>query len=98
MPEASFLALDGEGAPCGFIICCRIAGSAAIIPQIAVHPSHQGKRLGNIFMNRTFAQLKSIGFRTVSLTVTQKNSRALNWYQRLGFKIRKEFGAYVWER
>jgi len=98
MPEASFIALDWEGAPCGFIICCRIAGSAAIIPQIAVHPSHQGKRLGNIFMNRTFAQLKSIGFRTVSLTVTKKNSRALNWYQRLGFKIHKEFGAYVWER
>ncbi len=98
MPEASFVALDWEGAPCGFILCCRIAGSAAIIPQIAVHPSHQGRRLGNLFMNRTFAQLKSIGFRTVSLTVTQKNSRALNWYQRLGFKIRKEFGAYVWER
>jgi ribosomal protein S18 acetylase RimI-like enzyme len=98
MPETSFIALDWEGAPCGFIICCRISGGAAIIPQIAVHPSHQGKRLGNIFMNRTFAQLKSMGFRTISLTVTKKNRRAFDWYQRLGFKLRKEFGAYVWER
>ena len=98
MPETSFMALDWQGNPCGFSICCRIAAGAAIIPQIAVHPSHQGKRLGNIFMNRTFAQLKSMGYRTVSLTVTKKNRRAFDWYQRLGFKIRKEFGAYVWER
>jgi GNAT superfamily N-acetyltransferase len=98
MPEASFIALDWQGVPCGFIICCRIAGGAAIIPQIAVHPLHQGKRLGNIFMNRTFAQLKSMGLCTVSLTVTKKNRRAFDWYQRLGFRIRKEFGAYVWER
>ncbi len=98
MPETSFIALDWEGVPCGFIICCRISEGAAIIPQIAVHPAHQGKRLGNIFMNRTFAQLKSMGFRTISLTVTEKNRRAFEWYQRLGFIIRKEFCAYVWER
>jgi ribosomal protein S18 acetylase RimI-like enzyme len=98
MPETSLIGLDWQGAPCGFIICCRIASGAAIIPQIAVHPSYQGKRLGNIFMNRAFGQLKSLGFRTVSLTVTKKNRRAFDWYQRLGFKIRKEFGAYVWER
>ena len=98
IPDASFIALDWEGVPCGFIICCRIAAGAAIIPQIAIHPLHQAKRLGNIFMNRVFAQLKSSGFRTVSLTVTKKNRRAFDWYQRLGFKIRKEFGAYVWER
>jgi len=98
MPETSFIALDWQGIPCGFIICCRISSGASIIPQIAVHPSHQGRRLGNIFMNRAFAQLKSLGFRTISLTVTEKNRRAFDWYQRLGFKIRKEFGAYVWER
>lgn len=98
MPEASFMALDWRGAPCGFVFCCRISPEAAIIPQIAVHPSYQGKRLGNTLMNRAFAQLKSLGFRSVSLTVTNENLRAFEWYQRLGFKIRKQFGAYVWQR
>ena len=98
MPEASFVGLDWQGTPCGFIFCCRISAEAAIIPQIAVHPLYQGKRLGNTLMNRAFAQLKALGFRSVSLTVTEKNHRALQWYQRLGFKIRKEFGAYVWQR
>ena len=98
MPEASFIALDWQGDPCGFVFCCRISSEAAIIPQIAVHPSYQGKRLGNTLMSRAFVQLKSLGFRTVSLTVTQKNLRAFEWYQRLGFRVRKEFGAYVWQR
>ncbi len=98
MPEASFIGLDGQGTPCGFVFCCRISNGAAIIPQIAVHPLYQGKRLGNTLMNRAFAQLKALGFRTVSLTVTKENLRAFEWYQRLGFKMRKEFGAYVWQR
>jgi GNAT superfamily N-acetyltransferase len=98
MPESSFIGVDWQGDPCGFIICCKISNGAAIIPQIAVHPAYQGRRLGNVLINRAFAQLKSMGFRTVSLTVTQQNHRAFDWYQRLGFKIRKEFGAHVWER
>jgi ribosomal protein S18 acetylase RimI-like enzyme len=98
MPESSFVGLDWQGTPCGFIFCCRISAEAAIIPQIAVHPLYQGRRLGNTLMNRAFAQLKALGFHSVSLTVTKDNLRAYEWYQRLGFKIRKEFGAYVWQR
>ena len=69
-----------------------------MIPQIAVHPLHQGRGVGNVLMNLSFEQLKARGFRNVSLTVTKKNRRAFEWYQRLGFKIRKEFGAFVWQR
>ncbi len=98
MPETSFMGLDAQGSPCGFVISCRISGGAAMIPQIAIHPSYQGRGLGNVLMNRAFEQLKASGFHTVSLTVTKKNRRAFDWYQRLGFKIRKEFGAYVWQR
>ena len=98
MPDTSFAALDGKGAPCGFLICSRISSGAGMIPQIAVHPSFQGRGVGNILMNRSFEQLKIMGFRSVSLTVTKKNRRAFEWYQRLGFKVRKDFGAYVWQR
>jgi len=98
IPETSFMALDAQGFLCGFLICSRISGGAAMIPQIAVHPSCQGRGVGNALMNRSFDQLEAMGFRSVSLTVTGKNRRAIEWYQRLGFKIRKEFGAYVWQR
>ena len=98
MSDASFMSLDAQGRPCGYIICCRIADGAGMIPQIAIHPSYQGRGFGSALINRSFDQLKSQGFDTVSLTVTKKNRRAFDWYQRLGFRIRKEFGAYVWER
>jgi ribosomal protein S18 acetylase RimI-like enzyme len=98
MPDASFMALDAHNAPCGFIICCRISNGEGMIPQIAVHPSYQGRNLGNTLMTRSFEQLRARGFHSVSLTATKKNQRAFDWYERLGYKVRKEFGAYVWER
>jgi ribosomal protein S18 acetylase RimI-like enzyme len=98
LPEASFVVLDGQGAPCGFVISCRISYGAGMIPQIAVHPSYQGRGLGNALMSCAIEQFRSLGFRSASLTVTKKNRRAFDWYQRLGFKFRKDFGAYIWER
>ena len=96
--EASFVAINSRGLPCGFVISSRISGSAGMIPQIAVSPSHQSRGLGKSLMDRALCHFKSRGFRTVSLTVTKRNRRAFEWYQRVGFKIRKEFGAFVWNR
>jgi GNAT superfamily N-acetyltransferase len=98
MPEASFMCLDGRQAPCGFIIGCRISDGVGMIPQIAVHPDYQGRGVGNTLVQRSFERYKALGFHTVSLTATRDNRRAFDWYQRLGFKIRKQFGAFVWER
>lgn len=98
LPDASFIALNSKGSACGFLICSQISERAAMIPQIAIHPSYQGRGLGNLLMQRMFERLASFGFQTVSLTVTKNNRRAFEWYTRLGFKLRKEFGAYVWQR
>jgi ribosomal protein S18 acetylase RimI-like enzyme len=98
MPEASFISLNQQGTLCGFVICCRISGAIGMIPQIAVHPSCQGRGLGNRLINSSIEALRARDFHSLSLTVTKKNRRAYDWYQRLGFKIRKEFGAYVWNR
>jgi ribosomal protein S18 acetylase RimI-like enzyme len=98
LPEASYMCLDGSQNLCGFIIGCRISNGVGMIPQISVHPDYQGHGVGNALMQRSFERYKALGFHTVSLTVTRDNRRAFDWYQRLGFKIRKEFGAYVWER
>jgi ribosomal protein S18 acetylase RimI-like enzyme len=96
--EASHIALDSRGIPCGFVLGSRISATAGMIPQIAIAPSHQGRGLGKVLIDRTLGHFKARGCRTVSLTVTKRNRRAFEWYQRLGFKIRKEFGAYVWSR
>jgi ribosomal protein S18 acetylase RimI-like enzyme len=97
-PEGSFMAIGDDGTPCGFVLGSLISASAGMIPQISIHPSYQGRGLGIALMERALLQFRNRGLRTVSLTVTKKNCRAFEWYQRLGFRVRKEFGAYVWER
>jgi ribosomal protein S18 acetylase RimI-like enzyme len=96
LSDASFIALDARNQRGGFIIGSRISEGAGMIPQIAISPACQGVGLGKALMEHALRQFKSRGFGTVSLTVTKRNRRAFEWYQRLGFEIRKEFGAYVW--
>jgi ribosomal protein S18 acetylase RimI-like enzyme len=96
--EASFMGLDASGSPCGFLISSRISNTSGMIPQVAILPSHQGHGLGNALMHHCLSYFKAHGFHTISLTVTKQNKRAFEWYQRLGFRIRREFGAFVWER
>jgi len=98
MPEASFMAKDNDSHLCGLVVCCRISERAALIPQIAVDSAHQGRGFGNALMSRAFEYLKASGLQSVTLTVTAANRRAFEWYRCLGFDIRKEFGAYTWQR
>jgi len=98
LSDASFMGLNAQGVPCGFIISSKIASSSGMIPQIAIDPDYQGRGLGELLMRRALASLHALGMRSVGLTVTKKNRRAFEWYQRLGFKLRKEFGAFVWDR
>ncbi len=98
LPAVSCCALDSRGMVCGFIIVSRVSASGAMIPQISIVPSHQGRGLGKALMARALASLAAQGCKTVGLTVTVENRRALEWYQREGFRLRKEFGAYVWQQ
>ncbi len=98
LPGASFTSLDSRGLPCGFILCSRTSAFAGMIPQVAIHPAHQGRGLGKALMHHALSRLKTFGMRTVSLTVTEQNRRACEWYRRIGFRTRKVFAAYVWLR
>jgi len=98
LPQASFIGIDSRGVACGFIISSRISSTAAMIPQISIHPSHQGRNLGTALIHRALHSIQSLGFSAVRLTVTESNRRAREWYQRLGFESRRVFGAYIWQR
>jgi ribosomal protein S18 acetylase RimI-like enzyme len=98
LPEASFLSMDAAGKASGFILSSRISPTSAMIPQISIAPSHQGRGLGRQLINHAFERMRSAGFRTVRLTVTRSNRRAYDWYRRIGFQPLRTFGAYVWLR
>jgi GNAT superfamily N-acetyltransferase len=98
LPEATFVGLDSGGRSSGIVVSSQISSSVAMIPQIAVHPSCQGQGLGIALIHRAFTMLAALGYKTVTLTVSEDNRRAFKWYQHLGFKIRRRFCAYTWER
>jgi ribosomal protein S18 acetylase RimI-like enzyme len=97
LPDCSFVALDRGGIPSGFILTSRISQNAAMIPQISVHPAHQATGLGTALMQQALSRLRDAGFQTARLTVTRQNRRAYEWYLRLGFRVRRDFYAFLWQ-
>ena len=49
-------------------------------------------------MTSALAAFRKEGLATASLSVTLDNRRAYRLYQRLGFRLRKEFAAHAWVR
>jgi ribosomal protein S18 acetylase RimI-like enzyme len=82
---------------CGVSLASRVAGTTGHITQVCVAPSQQGTGLGYELVRRSLLALAANGCRTASLTVTASNEKAIRLYERMGFRTRREFSAYVWE-
>ncbi|MGH9591560.1 MAG: GNAT family N-acetyltransferase [Bryobacteraceae bacterium] len=99
-PGASFVAFSGAGsgrALCGACLASLVAPEVGHITQVCVSPAVRGTGLGYELMRRSLVALAGHGCRSVSLTVTASNSEAIRLYERMGFRTRRDFAAYVWE-
>jgi ribosomal protein S18 acetylase RimI-like enzyme len=96
---ASFVAIDrSTRAVCGLCLASLVAEDAGHVTQICVSPAHRGTGLGYELLRGSLVALAAHGARTVSLTVTSKNESAIRVYESMGFRSRRDFAAYVWER
>ncbi len=82
---------------CGVSLASRVAGTTGHITQVCVAPSHKGTGLGYELVRRSLLALAANGCRTASLTVTASNLNAIRLYERMGFRQRRSFSAFVWE-
>ena len=55
------------------------------IANIAIHPNHQGKKLGEYFLHQCLQ--KAIDCKYALLEVRESNQRAINLYLKFGFEI-----------
>lgn len=95
---ASFAAWDrADHGMCGVSLASLVAPQTGHITQICVSPSHQGQGIGFELLRRSLTALAAHGCRTASLTVTSANEPALRLYERMGFRTRRDFAAFVWE-
>jgi ribosomal protein S18 acetylase RimI-like enzyme len=96
-PEASFIA-EGPGGPAGVILSSHLSRTNGHVCQVSVAPEAQARGLGEVLMTSALAAFRNQGLGTASLSVTRDNRRAYRLYQRLGFRLRKEFAAHAWVR
>jgi ribosomal protein S18 acetylase RimI-like enzyme len=87
-----------EGTLCGLCLASLVADGVGHITQVCVSPEHQATGLGYELLRRSLLSLAARGCRSVSLTVTAANQQAIRLYERMGFRTRRSFAAYVWEK
>jgi ribosomal protein S18 acetylase RimI-like enzyme len=98
LPEASFLARPATGdKPVGMVLTSTVAEGVGHTTQVCVMPGHQHRGIGRLLVERSIEALRQRGYESLSLTVTASNRRAVELYERLGFRTVKTFAAGVWQ-
>jgi ribosomal protein S18 acetylase RimI-like enzyme len=95
--ESSFVA-ERDGQPVGVLLASRLSRTNGHICQVSVEPAEQARGLGALLVTSCLEALARQGLRTASLSVTVGNRRAYALYQRLGFRLHREFAAHAWVR
>jgi ribosomal protein S18 acetylase RimI-like enzyme len=97
-PPASLVAFDREsGTLAGLCLASLVGAESGHITQICVAQNWQGHGLGYELLRQSLELLRQRGVKKVSLTVTSENMRAVQLYERVGFRRTRHFAAYVWE-
>lgn len=96
--QASFVAYNRfTRAIVGVLLCSRVKDDVGHITQVCILPEHRGKRIGESLIGLCTQELRNRNFSTLSLTVTEANTKAVGLYLRLGFDVKRRFDAFVWE-
>jgi ribosomal protein S18 acetylase RimI-like enzyme len=97
-PQASCLVVQKSTRTLiGLILCSQVRPDVGHITQVCVLPEYRSSGLGEALLAATTRNLRTRNFRSISLTVTEANSRAIALYHRIGFTSSRVFDAFVWE-
>jgi ribosomal protein S18 acetylase RimI-like enzyme len=81
----------------GLSLASIVAPDTGHITQICVAPEVRGTGIGYELLRQSLATLRDMGCRVASLTVTASNDDAVALYRRVGFRVVRQFSAYVWD-
>ncbi|HWX21118.1 MAG TPA: GNAT family N-acetyltransferase [Candidatus Binatia bacterium] len=90
-PAGEFLIIALGGRAVGRMVLNRTAGEIRVI-DLALLPAHRSGGIGTFLMRQVCAEAAKAG-KPVRLSVL-KNSRAVRWYERLGFTKNAEAEVY----
>jgi ribosomal protein S18 acetylase RimI-like enzyme len=81
----------------GLILTSTVHPGVGHITQVCTSPEFRGIGLGYELIRRVTVIFRDQGYAGISLTVTSANTGAVALYERLGFRLLREFNAYVWD-
>ncbi len=96
-PQASFLAENGQGVV-GVLLASQLSASNGHVCQVSVAPEAQSRGIGTALLTAALEAFRGEALATASLSVTVGNHSAYRLYERLGFRLRREFAAHAWVR
>ena len=97
-PDSSFVAVHKQTRSlAGLILCSRVRHDVGHVTQLCVLPEYRSHGIGQSLLAATAGNLQQRNFSTLSLTVTEANTNAVDLYRHLGFDIKRVFDAFVWE-
>jgi ribosomal protein S18 acetylase RimI-like enzyme len=82
----------------GLVLCSRVREDVAHITQLCIAREEREHGLGHLLIETCAANLKSQGFRALTLTVTAGNENAIALYHNADFRITHDFDAMLWEK
>jgi ribosomal protein S18 acetylase RimI-like enzyme len=96
--DSSFVASDRKTKSLiGLILCSRVRSDVGHVTQVCVLPEYRSRGIGELLINATENSLRKRNFNSLSLTVTEANSKAVALYRKLGFDSKRVFDAFVWQ-
>jgi ribosomal protein S18 acetylase RimI-like enzyme len=94
---ASFVA-EEEDTIAGVVLTSFLSPKNGHICQVSVRPKAQRRGTGRQLMAAAMDAFQSQGLAVASLSVTVGNDGAGRLYERLGYRVRREFAAHAWVR
>jgi len=67
--------------------CGLYDGRRGVVQSVAVLPEEQGKGYGKVIVMAVVEALQQLGTSRIRLFVVKENTRALGFYEHLGFQI-----------
>lgn len=84
-PALSVVTADTAGLLDGVALVTRLAPTTAHLAQLAVRPDAQARGLGSSLLAEVIARSTCAGYRTLTLLVSESNTRGGRLYERCGF-------------
>jgi ribosomal protein S18 acetylase RimI-like enzyme len=98
-PQASYVVVERQSRElAGLLLGSRVSPQSGHITQVCVHPRFRRRGLARIMLAASSAAYLRMGAEEISLTVTERNTGAVDLYLAEGYTCQHSFDAAVWNR